>query len=558
MALGALAAGAASGEGAARLGQTDGDTQILTGAVAGVATLPLLGGEAALRSPLVVFYEPGAQALALPAEGAGAGVLVSSDDAGYVNVADCPETNSPSPISALCLEPADLGHIGAYTGTVQLLPPTDAPGTAGAAETANGAVEVSVTVQRSLPLFIGIALLGTVLSHFAAWFAGEYQDIRKLRAQCDEFAKPGAAYPAFRCEPGSGGPTDLELVDVDKQFDQQQFKALHQFFPVLWFHSFLGKRPDYDALNKSLAAARDARASFGQLCRQIDVLRKTAEQIDTLYDQIGGSGQPALSKVLRKAITFEAHSIAPDDVAQRLRACGDLDVLSRRWTRLAEHVQALCAWQQSLTGRSCRPDEGNGDTELLPDEIPYELEDDAPPASGPPTPHAPPPAPPTLSDANEAAAWFHLMAARGKLGAIRHRADFGVLRPELDVQAAWAALEKLQNERRIPIAGGAALAEALPTFPLLLHWPPAIDKLWQRFTETLARWAPRFNTATLALLLLVSFLATLLVGLQALYLNKPWGTPLDIMVLLLVGGGIHTGLTGIAGALGGKPKAEAS
>ncbi len=515
-----------AGARATRLGQTDGDTQILTEEAKGVATLPLFGGgEAVLRSPLAVFYEPGAQRLVISADGL-PGVLTSEADAGGVGVTSCGDMTLPPSVRALCLQPLGLERVGTYTGTVQLLPPAANP-TEATEETPGGAVKLSIVVQRSLFTFVGLAFLGTLLSHLAAWVAAEYQQIRQLRAECAEFVRRRAPkakrYPRFACPEEDGESNGLKLVGVGQQIDEGQLKELHQPAIVLWLRSFLGKRPDYDALNEALAEARATREEFDRLCLQVDALKKLAGEVSRLYGQIGGDGKPGLWGVLKDATTFEDQSVPYNEVAKRLKQGGALEALSRRWLRLAEHVKALRRWREALMTA---------------------------PAAGRPV----------VVDTS-----FHLAMAQRKLGAIKHNADFGVLRPDLDIQAAWRTLEERrlelleQQKRERPLEGATLLS---PTWALGPELPapallPELERLWRKVSVAWARWSPRLNTATLVLLASLSFLATVLVGIQALYLDKPWGTPLDMLVLLLLGGGIHAGLTGVAGAVTGS-KSEAA
>lgn len=558
------------------------DTTILSSSVSGAFALSAVPFLEQFRPPMVVFYQPGTQEMAV--SGSVVGIVVSNQQSAEIKVVACPNLNPTPPLQAICLAPGPLPGLGTYSGTAELFAPSGGSPQGGAEESAeapSGSVAVAITIQRPLPSFALIAVIGILLSLALNWYATEYQTIRKLRSQCAPFCPPenGAKNQTSCPEEGNGQQPKLILTGLCQLFDQQELQKLRSRGFLLWLATFFpGARPDYEALNKSIAQAGSARASFFELCQLTTTLRIDRAEIDAVFEEIGGTGICKLSEDLQEAGYDDDNDddgdeqeteIPAGDVQELLDGRKELHNLARRWYRLARHVDALCTSYENLTNESCLPPQPVQAGEYVIEPIPQDNNqpNEAPPAqSQQPAPVAQDPLAgnnPT-SDAGpektaQEKARQHIALARLKLGRSSSTFDLEVLRPENDIQAAWAALEEL---RQSLVAAGQTTPNALLALeaaPAIEKGFPSIEDLGAFVSSVQAAWRklePKLNAGVIFLLLILSFIAAMFLGYTTIYLDKPWGSLIDILVLLLLGGGIHSGLTGIANAVMSQGKSS--
>lgn len=558
------------------------ETKLLAAELSGIAALRPSGDGVTWRQPLAVFYEPGdGPSLRLDEN---VGVLTSGRHAVPVRAISCPPGQVNSSVAAVCLEPQGLNGVGTYKGTVQLFP--DEPQSAAEdegraatqdeadeeaqgeadeeAEDAGGQVTVTLIVQRSLLFFSIVAAAGALFSHTGAWFVEDYQKIRKLRKEREKYVDGCNGLPCPEQE-DKKRPA-LRLLNMQSLFEDSAWHELDRFGIVLWFKSFVGKRPDYEALNKSLTRAAEVQTRFTTLCLLYTALDAERKQIDSLYADVGGNGAAQLSTNIAGALALDNGEVHASEVADLLQGWQELEETARRWRNQTTHLATLCAWRLASTGERCATVAHTGNIYEHPDAIvegdgaaegkePQTAADGAGQPGHPETEgEAVANAPGVALATDDNGAGVHMAVARGKLGVIAQQSDFEILRPDEDIRAAWLALQKLRAVA--PAAKfSATAAMALATLPRLPQFSDramalALARAFWRQLE------PRLNSLTIVILLLLSFVATVVAGVQTLYWGKPWGTGLDIVFLFLVGTGVHAGLTGLASAIVARQKPE--
>jgi len=497
------------------------------------------------------------------------GWVTSANEAYELVVTECGDVQSPAGTSATCLAAPHLAQVGTYAGTATF------PGTTGPDGKDPGRSKVSIVVQDPRGCFLLLAVIGTLFSVFAAWFVSEYQAIRRLRAGRDELAADTSCPPD-----NANSATPLRLTGGEQFFKANDFGALDHYWVKMWLNSLRGKRPDFKSLNKALEQARATRALFDALCATRVKLLDGVGEIKRLGEEIGIE-TPELVGVINSAVFApaalgSAPKVPFDQMAAFSENWGQLQALTERWRSAASHVLALCAWRQKLTGEACAPVSLADPSQRLPDELRLE---DLDPTTGYPMPQAS--ERPLQSGAPEDAgqgsgqdadetgceksvksssdpcclpvekrATLSIEAARGKLQVVKTSSDFDMLHPEGDIQAAWLALEEIELKAATPAgttAAMAAFAQALPSQAKGMAGPPLdLASAFRKIRHALERLEPVLNGTVILGLSGLSFAATVLVGLQALYIDKPWGSLQDYLVLLLLGGGIHAGVTGVA------------
>lgn len=515
---------------AAYAGQTDPpavthateDTALVSTTVAQTATLEF--GHGMLDEPLVVFYEPGAQAVVAP--GSYAGPLVMDNAAGLLIVVPCPALDPPPPLMAVCLDATDLGNrTGVYEGTATVLQPNDV--TAGdKSGPPPGSVKVSVTVRRHWGLFVLVALIGTLLSLAAIWYVTEYQQIRKLRWTCAGL--PATPLDCAACDPPRAA-SSLRLEGVDDLVADAQCDLLRTNAGNLWIRSLIGERPDYAAIEKAIAQVHNAQAQFCALCDLYVALAGDLGQVIAASGKMGGAGQPRLQTILTAAM--RTTTVQAGAIEDQLAAWRDLHALTQQWRGLAQHIIDLRLWNDEVTAQA------GGDLRLAEDVEQPEMPEDLAGQQS------------RLLCSEQAT--HHIDAARHKLAAITSAEDLEILRPDKDIRAAWWALASLDRRSspaqqftlfQMHASVGASTGGVFGAGSL-------VAGIGQWVRALVDGWSPQLNRAMIWLLFLISLGVTIFAGSQVLYVGKPWGTASDIFFLLVIGTGIHAGLTGLAGAI---------
>lgn len=515
-ALGALPATAAQTE-------PDATTQLST-AISQTATIEF--GQGILEGPLVVFYESDTAPDVAP--GSYAGALLMGDEAGSLVVASCPALDIPPSLSAVCLAAEGLGNrTGVYTGTATVSQPAASTGDEDTEETAPGTVEVTVTVRRHWGLFVLIAVAGTLLSLWATWYIADYQKIRALRDECDKL--PDDPIGCGDCTPGQTAAA-LMLDDATGLGAGKPCEGLQTNAGDLWIRSLVGERPDYDAITKALAEARNVRAQFCALCETHGVLSRDAEMVRAARLRMGSLTDPRLQTQLEKALATT--SVKPATLDATLEAWGDLHALSARWLALAQHVIDLLAWN------------GQNRATSAGDDRPPLAEDVEQPDM------APEPLAALFRPPRSRQAAVYIDAARRKLIDALSAADLDTLRPDEDIRAAWRILSRHDQRGtagQLMFATPQLLIDETPTGDLDLGSSLAGIGRWVR--ALVEGWSPAFNRGLIWLLFLLSLGVTIFAGSQLLYAGKPWGSAADMAFLFVVGTGVHAGLSGLAGAI---------